>query len=83
MDTVGTPITFDIVAHEAGEIERLRARERPAPDSAVPDRQRATVASPRRRLGSATERIRHLDADNQRFRAMLAEALGGRRPLER
>lgn len=98
MDTTGTPITFDAVAREAGvsrswlynqpdlrvEIERQRARERPATGSAViPDRQRATDPSLRRRLELATERIQHLDADNQRLRAALAEALGERRALDR
>lgn len=93
MDTAGAAVTFDAVAREANisrswlynqpdlraEIERLRQRERPSGRRPVPDRQRASEASLQRRLELATERVRHLEADNQRLRRALAEALGDRR----
>lgn len=93
LDSAGTPISFDAVAREAGvsrswlynhpdlreQIQRLRQRERPTTGRAVPDRQRATDTSLRHRLELATERIRHLETDNQRLRTALAEALGERR----
>jgi len=63
----------------SAEIERLRQRERPSGRRPVPDRQRASEASLQRRLELATERVRHLEADNQRLRRALAEALGDRR----
>ncbi len=93
MDTAGTPINFDAVARQAGvsrswlysnpevraEIVRLRHRERPTAHRAVPDRQRATDPSWKRRLELATERIRHLEAVNKRLRDALSEALGEHR----
>lgn len=93
LDSAGTPISFDAVAREAGvsrswlysqpdlrdQIQRLRQLERASTGRAVPDRQRATDPSLRHRLELATERIRHLETDNQRLRTALAEALGERR----
>jgi hypothetical protein len=93
METTGVAVTFDAVAREANvsrswlynqpdlrtEIERLRQRERPSGRRPVPDRQRASEASLQRRLELASERVRHLEADNQRLRRALAEALGDRR----
>jgi hypothetical protein len=93
MDTAGIVVTFDAVAREAdvsrswlynqpdlrAEIERLRQRERPSGRRPVPQRQRASEASLQRRLELASERVRHLEADNQRLRRALAEALGDRR----
>jgi hypothetical protein len=97
MDTAGNPVTFDAVARQARvsrswlysqpelrtEIERLRARQRPAtPAQPVPDRQRATDASLLRRLEAATERIRRLDTENQQLRQALSRVLGERRAAE-
>ncbi|WP_410646348.1 DUF6262 family protein [Amycolatopsis sp. cmx-4-54] len=94
MDKAGLPINFDAVAKQARvsrswlynqpdlrvEIERLRARQSPAsPNRPVPDRQRASDASLLRRLESATERVRHLEAENKQLREALALALGERR----
>jgi hypothetical protein len=94
MDKAGTPITVDAVAREAKvsrswlynqpdlrtEVERLRARHDPASTGRlVPDRQRASDASLLRRLESAAERIRRLEADNQQLREALAVALGEHR----
>ena len=95
MDTAGIPITFKVLAREAGvsrswlytqadlraEVERLRTRQRPSPR--VPDRQHATDASLLTRLQIATERIRQLESDNTRLRQALAEALGERRATGR
>jgi hypothetical protein len=97
MDAAGTPINFDAVARTAGvsrswlytqldlrtQIERLRARHRPAPARvAVPDRQRATEASLLTRLEAAADRIRHLEADNRQLRDALAHALGESRAAD-
>jgi hypothetical protein len=97
MDKAGMPITFDAVAREAqvsrswlynqpdlrAEVERLRSRRTlSSPGRPVPDRQRASDASLLRRLESATERIRHLEADNQQLREALALALGERRAAD-
>jgi hypothetical protein len=93
MDTSGLPVTIDALAREAGvsrswiysqpdlraEAERLRDRTRPATGRAVPDRQRSSDASLRRRVEVATQRIRELETDNKRLRDALAEALGERR----
>lgn len=93
MDTTRTAITFDALAREAGvsrswlysqpdlraEIDRLRQRKRPNARPLVPERQRASEESLRRRLDLATERIRQLETDNQRLRRALSEALGDRR----
>ncbi len=94
MDTAGKPITFDSVAREAGvsrswlydqpdlraEIERLRAqRHPPTPHAPVPQRQRASDASLLRRLEAATDRIKHLEAENKQLREALAHALGQQR----
>jgi len=92
LDTAGTPINFDVVAREArvsrswlynqpdirAEIERLRSRQGPVTRT-IPDRQRATDASLRQRLQVATDRVRQLEADNNRLRRALAEALGEQR----
>jgi len=93
LDSAGQPISFDVLAREAhvsrswlyaqpdlrAEVEQLRDQRRPRPRSRIPDRQRASEASLQRRLDIATERIRQLEADNQRLRQALAEALGERR----
>lgn len=93
MDTRGLPVTIDALAREASvsrswiysqpdlraEAERLRDRLRPAAGKAVPDRQRASDASLRRRVEVATQRIRELETDNKRLRDALAEALGEQR----
>lgn len=93
MDASGLPVTIDALAREAGvsrswiysqpdlrtEAQRLRDRPRPATGRAVPDRQRASDASLRRRVEVATERIRELETDNKRLRTALAEALGEQR----
>ena len=96
MDNAGIPVTFDAVARQGrvsrswlynqpdlrAEIERLRERQQPAARQLVPDRQRASDASLRRRLEIATARIRRLEADNKRLRDALAQALGERRAAE-
>lgn len=94
MDKTGAPITFDSVAKEArvyrswlynqpdlrAEVERLRARRcQASPGRPIPDRQRASDASLLRRLESAAERVRRLEAENQQLREALALALGERR----
>ena len=91
MDNAGQPISFDTVAREAqvsrswlynqpdlrAEIERLRTRRHPRPtEPRLPDRQRASDASQRRRLEVATERNRQLEAENRHLREALAVALG-------
>ena len=94
MDNAGQPISFDAVAREGrvsrswlynqadlrAEIERLRARRDPGPtEHRLPDRQRASDASQRRRLEVATERNRQLEAENRHLREALAVALGEQR----
>jgi hypothetical protein len=94
MDNAGQPISFDAVAREAqvsrswlynqpdlrAEIERLRARRDPRPtEPSLPDRQRASDASLRRRLEVATERNRQLETENRHLREALAVALGEQR----
>jgi hypothetical protein len=91
MDNAGQPISFDAVARDGqisrswlynqpdlrAEIERLRARRDPGPTGhRLPDRQRASDASQRRRLEVATERNRQLEAENRHLREALAVALG-------
>jgi len=93
----GRAITFEALAREAGvsrswlynqpdlraEIERLRLRRDPtSPNRPVPNRQRASDASLLRRLESAAERIRNLEAENQQLREALALALGERRTAD-
>src|SRR6476619_7967366 len=94
MDNAGHPITFDAVAREGqisrswlysqpdlrAEIERLRARLAPAPvGPRIPDRQRASDASLRRRREVVTERNRQLETENRQLREALADALGEQR----
>ena len=94
MDNAGQPISFDAVAREAkvsrswlynqpdlrAEIERLRGRRNPAPTvRPIPDRQRASDTSLRRRLEVATQRNSELEAENRQLRAALAIALGDQR----
>ena len=95
MDKAGLPITFDAVAREAGvsrswlynqpdlrtEVERLRAPATPS-DTARPGP--ATGNAPPtppccQRLQAATERIKHLEAENRQLREALAHALGQQR----
>ena len=63
------------------EIERLRERRSPLPARPVPERQRISDASLRSRLAEANARVRELQAENQRLRTALAEALGINRDL--
>ena len=94
MDNAGQPISFDAVAREGqisrswlynqpdlrAEIERLRARRDPGPTGhRLPDRQRASDASERRRLEVATDRIRQVEAENRHLHEALAVALGEQR----
>ena len=94
IDNAGQAISFDAVAREGKvsrswlygqpdlrtEIERLRARRDPAPaGQRLPDRQRASDASLRRRLEVMTERNRQLEAENRQLREALAVALGEQR----
>ncbi|MFC9355216.1 DUF6262 family protein [Rhodococcus sp. NPDC057014] len=94
MDNDGQPISFDALAREAkvsrswlysqpdlrAEVERLRDRRIPSPAARqVPDRQRASVPSLRRRLEVATQRNRELEIENQQLREALAIALGEQR----
>jgi Family of unknown function (DUF6262) len=93
MDNHGLAITYEALAREANvsrswlysqpdlraEIDRLRARERPASGRPVPDRQRPSAASLHTRLDLADNRIKHLEADNQRLRLALSQALADRR----
>jgi Family of unknown function (DUF6262) len=88
------PITFEAVAQAAEvsrswlytqpdlrtEIQRLReatAATRTTP--AVPDRQRASAESLRRRLAIIQERNRQLAEENERLRHQLAVSLGQQR----
>lgn len=94
LDETGAPITVDGLAREANvsrswlytqhdlraQIERLRHRHHPPTAPALPpQRQRASDASLLQRLQAATERIRHLEHDNQQLRQALARALGEQR----
>ena len=94
MDNAGQPISFDAVAREAqvsrswlynqpdlrAEIERLRARRDARPtEPRLPDRQRASDTSLRRRLEVATERNRQLETEIRHLREALAVALGEQR----
>lgn len=95
IDGTGGPVSFDTVARQAGvsrswlytqpairaEIERLRQRRSPAATRPVPERQRISDASLRSRLAEANARVRELQAENQRLRTALAEALGSNRDL--
>jgi Family of unknown function (DUF6262) len=94
MDHAGQRISFDALAREAkvsrswlysqpdlrAEVERLRDRHTPSPAvRPVPDRQRASEASLRRRLEVATQRNTELEAENRQLRTALAIALGEQR----
>ncbi|MEG8184608.1 transposase [Nocardia terpenica] len=94
MDNAGQQISFDAVARHTkvsrswlynqpdlrAEIERLRARQAPSlTEHRLPDRQRASDASLRRRLEVATQRNRQLEAENRQLREALAVALGEQR----
>jgi Family of unknown function (DUF6262) len=94
MDNAGQAISFDAVAREGrvsrswlysqpdlrAEIERLRTRRDPAPvGPRIPDRQRASDTSLRRRLEVVTERNRQLETENRQLREALAAALGEQR----
>jgi Family of unknown function (DUF6262) len=95
IDSTAGPVSFDTVARQAGvsrswlytqpairaEIERLRERRSPLPARAVPQRQRISDASLRSRLAEANARVGELQAENQRLRTALAEALGINRDL--
>ena len=97
LDADGRPVTFGAVAQAAAvsrsclytesdvraEIERLRARNRRAPTTPVPARQRASDASLLRRLEAATQRIRQLTEENRTLREQLAQAFGERRATPR
>ncbi|WP_265584003.1 DUF6262 family protein [Streptomyces chromofuscus] len=85
MDAIGTTITFETVAREAGvsrswlynqpelrvEIERLRARHRVPTTRPVPDRQRASDAPLLRRLETVTKRNQQLETENRELREAL------------
>jgi hypothetical protein len=89
LDGAGRPVSFDIVAREAGvsrswlygqadlraEIIRLRGHTLAA-STPLPTRQRASDASLRQRLEAANQRLGRLRAENQRLREQLAMALG-------
>ena len=94
MDNAGQPISFDAVAREAqvsrswlynqpdlrAEIERLRVpRDAKPTEPRLPDRQRASDTSLRRRLEVATERNRQLETEIRHLREALAVALGEQR----
>jgi hypothetical protein len=93
MDNQGLPITYQALAREADvsrswlyaqpdlrtEIDRLRQRARPADARTVPDRQRPSDASLQTRLDLAGQRIKNLEADTQRLRLALAQALADKR----
>jgi uncharacterized protein DUF6262 len=95
LDRAGSvAITFESVARTAEvsrswlytqpdlreEIQRLRTRTTAARTvPTVPDRQKATAESLRRRLASIQERIRQLTEENQRLRHQLALSLGQQR----
>lgn len=95
IDATAGLVSFDTVARQAGvsrswlytqpairaEIEQLRARRSPAATRPVPERQRISDASLRSRLAEANARVRELQAENQRLRTALAEALGTNRDL--
>lgn len=95
LDASGAPVTFETVARAAevsrswlyaqpdirAEIERLRAVHHRAPTTPLPARQRASEASLLRRLEAASQRNKHLAAENRLLREQLALALGeARRP---
>lgn len=93
LDRAGTPVTFEVVAGNAGvsrswlytqpdiraEIERLREATRHAPAPAIPAAQRSSDASLLTRLQAANENNRLLTQENQRLRRQLAHALGDQR----
>jgi hypothetical protein len=90
LDAAGTPITFDVVARQAGvsrswlyaqadlrdQIQQLRTRRTRSTQPPTPRRQQASETSLLRRLEAATERLRRLEEDNRQLRQALAEALG-------
>jgi hypothetical protein len=92
-DAAGEPVTIDTVARTAqvsrswlysqpdlrAEIQRRATVSNRAGSVSVPARQRASDASLRQRLQTATERIRQLTAENRQLRQQLAVALGERR----
>ena len=97
MDAAGQPVTLGSLARQArvsrswlyrqddirAQIERLHDRRPPQPATpVVPSRQRASSTSLLRRLEAATDRIRHLEQENQQLRDALARALGDRRAAE-
>lgn len=97
MDAAGQPVTLGSLARQArvsrswlyrqddirAQIERLHDRRPPQPATpVVPGRQRASSTSLLRRLEAATDRIRHLEQENQQLRDALARALGDRRAAE-
>jgi hypothetical protein len=93
----GADVSFAAVAAAAGisrswlyaetdlrqEISRLRESARPVSGPTVPVSQRTSQASLRRRLEVAEERIRTLQADNDRLGRQLAHALGEQRRTRR
>ena len=95
LDRAGNvPITFESVARTAevsrswlytqpdlrDEIQRLRdATTATRTTPTVPNRQRATAESLRRRLATIQERIQQLTEENQRLRHQLAVSIGQQR----
>jgi hypothetical protein len=90
MESSGATVTFEAIARKAqisrswlytqpdlrGEIERLRERANPTPNTTVPARQRASDASLLQRLETANAHNRQLVAENRQLRDQLARALG-------
>jgi len=91
LTNTGQPLTVSVLAQHAGVsrswlytqpdlLAQIREDQpRPATTPAVPTRQAASDGSLRQRLQLAHERIRELEADNQRLRHALAQALGDQR----
>lgn len=93
LDHTGAPVTFGVVAHQAGvsrswlynqpdirqQIEQLREVTQRAPSPQVPAQQRASDTSLLRRLDQASQRNRELADENKRLRRQLAQALGEQR----
>lgn len=91
LDAAGTPITFSVVADEAGvsrswlyrdsqtraEIERLRAATQKP--TATPAAQRSTDASLRERIETLLDDNRTLRQENRRLQDQIAALLGHQR----
>lgn len=88
LNNTGQPLTVSVLAQQAGvsrswlytqaDLLAQIHEQQPRPP-AVPARQIASEGSLRQRLQLAYERIRELQADNERLRHALAQALGDQR----